>query len=123
MRIYLLHSQEKSTAFSLFFHDLSLRGHDLTFFQAESPNLELKKYGENLYDNILFFAPNAEKFQAITFEDISTFVEEGGNLIVTVGKDSTEELRDFVEGFGAIFDKKGSEVIDHFDFEESLDKT
>jgi oligosaccharyltransferase complex subunit beta len=115
--------QQKTTTYSLFFHDLTLRGHQLTFHQAEGGDFELKHYGEKLYDNVIMFAPTTEKFQSITFSDLSEFVEEGGNILITATKESGEELREFVEGFGATFDKKGSEVIDHFEVEQSLDKT
>jgi oligosaccharyltransferase complex subunit beta len=76
-----------------------------------------------LYDNILLFAPSLEKFPSISFDDISEFIEEGGNVLITGNKEISEELRDFCESLGILFDKKGSEIIDHFNFDSSLDKT
>ena len=105
----------------MFFKDLSSRGHELTFHNAESNEFTLKLYGENLYDNIIFFAPTADSFSAITFEDLQEFVQEGGSLLLGASKDASDAVRDFAEAFGITFDKKGTEVIDHFENEDSLD--
>ncbi len=64
-----------------------------------------------------------EKFHSITFEDLSEFVEEGGNILFAANKEISDELREFVESFGVYFDKKGSEVIDHFSYDASLDRS
>jgi oligosaccharyltransferase complex subunit beta len=115
--------QDKQPTYSLFFDDLEARGHSLSFFQSDASELVLKHYGEALYDNILLFAPSLEKFPSISFDDISEFIEEGGNVLITGNKEISEELRDFCESLGILFDKKGSEIIDHFNFDSSLDKT
>lgn len=117
----LLSSQDKISSYSLFFGDLSSRGHKLSFFHAESNELALKQYGENLYDNIVFFAPNIESFSSINFDDLQEFVQEGGSLLLGAGKDTSDSVREFAETFGINFDKKGTEVIDHFENEDSLD--
>ena len=83
--------------------------------------MQLKSYGEMNYDNIIFFAPAADRFSSITFEDLTEFTAEGGNLIIAVSRDATDNVRDFVESFGVSLDKKGAEVIDHFNFEPSVD--
>lgn len=96
----------------------------LTFFQVESSDLALKSYGENLYDNIVLMAPQVDSFSTISFDDISDFVQEsGGNLIIAVNKDVSDSLREFIETVGVVLDKKGTEVIDHFEREDSLDTT
>lgn len=93
------------------------RGHSLSFLHAESSELLLKRYGENVYDNIIIFSPSAERFSSIAAEDIVQFTEEGGNVLLAAGKDVSDNIRELAEFFGVKFDKKGSEVTDHFDYE------
>lgn len=125
--LVLLDDLAKKFTYSMFFDDLSARGHDLRYFRANADDLVLKVYGEYLYDNIIFFAPAAQQFHEISFDDITEFVQTGGNLLLAADKYASEQVRDFIEGFGAVFDKKGTEMIDHFkrviDFENSLDSS
>ena len=99
---------------SIFFGSLTSRGHELTYMQASAPNLVLKKYGEYLYDNIVFFAPEVEEFSKITFDDVSEFIEKGGNVILGASENTGDSVREFAETCGIEFDTKGSSVIDHF---------
>jgi oligosaccharyltransferase complex subunit beta len=99
---------------SLFFEQLSKRGHDVSFFQAESPDLLLKKFGEYLYDNVIIFAPTIEEFNTITPEDILEFTNNGGNLLLAVNNQMSETMRSFAESCGVEFDAKDAVVIDHF---------
>ena len=118
----ILHfTQEKSSSFSLFFNELKSRGHSLSFLQADSSLLKLKSFGEYNYDNIVFFAPTVEKFSTISFEDIATFSSEGGNIIIAINREVSDSVRDLLDTFGVTVDKKGSEVIDHFETFSSLD--
>lgn len=105
----------------MFFNDLSTRGHSLSFLQADSPKLQLKSFGESLYDNIILFAPTVDRLGSITFNDIVEFSNEGGNVVVAANRDVSDSVRDFIETFGIVLDKKGSEVIDHFSSLDSVD--
>lgn len=91
----------------------------MSYFQSESSDLKLKSFGETLYDNIVFFAPLTDRFSLITFDDLTEFSNEGGNILIAVNKETGDSVRDFVETFGISLDKKGTEVIDHF--ENSID--
>lgn len=113
--------QDKATSYSLFFKDLTSRGHKLSFFQAESQDVNLKVYGDSLYDNIVLFAPTIESFSSISFENLNEFVQDGGNILVAANRDVSDSVREFVESFGVSFDKKGTEVIDHFENDATLD--
>lgn len=93
----------------------------MSYFQAESPNLALKQFGESLYDNLLFFAPSAESFSTLGFDDFVEFVQEGGNILLAANRKVSDSIRDFLESFGVSLDKKDTEVIDHFEREDSLD--
>jgi oligosaccharyltransferase complex subunit beta len=119
--LVLLDSMDDVATYSLFFGDLASRGHVLSYFQAESPNLALKQFGESLYDNVLFFAPSAESFSTLSFDDFVEFVQEGGNILLAANRKVSDSVRDFLESFGVSLDKKDTEVIDHFEREDSLD--
>ena len=109
------------STYSLFFSDLSARGHTLSYLPADSSKLKLKSFGEYLFDNIVFFAPNAEKLGSISFDDINSFSSEGGNILMAVSREVSDSVRDLAESFGVTIDKKGSEVIDHFETVASVD--
>ena len=113
--------QDKAASYSLFFNDLKSRGHILTYLQVESPKLKLKSFGEYSYDNIVFFAPSVDKFSSLSFEDITTFSNEGGNIIIAVNREASDSVRELAESFGVAIDKKGTEVIDHFETVSSFD--
>lgn len=106
---------------SLFFDGLSSRGHTLSFFQAESAQLSLKKFGEYLFDNIIFFAPSTEEFSPISFDDITEFTGNGGNVLMAVNGEMSESVRGFAESCGVEFDNRATHVIDHFLNEPSAD--
>ena len=101
--------------------NFAARGHHLSFFPTDSGDLVLLKFGEYLYDNIILFAPTVDSFNSITFEEILEFINAGGNLLVAVNGEISDNMRNFAANCGVEFDKKGTEVIDHFAFESSLD--
>jgi hypothetical protein len=82
----------------------------------------LKRFGEYNYDNIILFAPHLSEFSTITFEDLIEFIDIGGNLLFGADSDISDSMRVFAETCGVEFDKRGSEIIDHFSFDKNLDK-
>ena len=98
------------------------RGHTLSYYQAESAELSLKKFGEYLYDNIIFFAPSTEDFSTISFDDITDFTSNGGNILMAVNGELSESVRGFAESCGVEFDSRSTSVIDHFFNEPSADE-
>lgn len=119
--LVLLDDLGKLSSYSLFFNDLSSRGHHLKYFHVESEDLVLKDYGDYLYDNILLLAPEAQRFKHISFDEILEFTQMGGNLMLAVDGTLSESMREFGENFGAIFEK--SLLVDHMEYEPSLDLT
>ncbi len=113
--------QENTTVYSSFFEILTSRGHSLTFVNSESSDLKIKSFGEYLFNNVIFFAPSVESLGGISFDDLVDFTNEGGNLILAVNRDVSESVRDFVEILGFSIHKKGTEVIDHFEFDRGSD--
>lgn len=117
--VVILDDMSRVQTNSIYFNNLERSGHELSYFQASSPELKLKKYGVYLYDNIVMF--NADDFNTITFDDITEFVNEGGNVLVSVDGSLSPNMRIFAEQSGIDFDAKGSSVIDHFSYEPSAD--
>jgi len=74
-----------------------------------------------LYDNIILFAPAADRFGTITFEDIMDFSNDGGNVLLAVNHDASDSIREFLESFGVSLHRKGSSVVDHIKFDSVHD--
>ncbi|GAB5033100.1 dolichyl-diphosphooligosaccharide--protein glycosyltransferase 48 kda subunit [Nannochloropsis oceanica] len=109
---------------SLFFSGLAGRGHELTYFLASSPDVLLSKYGEPLYDNLIFFAPGTSEFTSPSLdgaEGIVAFVEGGGNVLMAGEKGMSDLTREIAGEFGVEFEKKRSVVQDHFSYAPGLD--
>jgi hypothetical protein len=58
--------------------------------------------------------------QAVTGDKVAVG-SLGGNVIIAVSKDVSDQVREFVEVFGVSLHKKDTEVIDHFEYESTLD--
>lgn len=84
--------------------------------QAESSSLQLKQYDEYMYDNIILFAPTIKEFNTITTADIIAFSEDGGNILFAANSMISDSMRQLAALCGVDFDKKGSKVIDHFNY-------
>jgi len=106
---------------SLFFNSLKERGHKLTFIDAESDVITLEKYGEYLFDNIMFFCPGVDDFPAFKTTDIMKFVEQGGNVFVTSDAKVSKAVREIGGYSGIKFYSEESIVVDHFLFDKDLD--
>ncbi|RYH30061.1 hypothetical protein EON65_06465 [archaeon] len=102
---------------------MTSRGHELSYKFADAQDLELQKYGEYLYDNVIIFAPKASSFGSLSAEDILEFVRSGHNLIVAAYRETGEGIRAIAEQVGVDLDPKGTEVIDHLEKIDELDST
>ena len=71
----LLDSLEVRDTHSLFFESLETRGHTLTYKLAQAEDLVLEKYGEYIYDNLVYFAPTVEELATLELTSITAFVE------------------------------------------------
>jgi oligosaccharyltransferase complex subunit beta len=108
------------------------RGHTLDIRKASGPGPNLKEFGESQYDNIVLFATTggaffsrcwrwddpsvalADKFSAgLSVTDMTSFFDEGGNVIYVVGPSSGKQARDLAAELGVELHSKGSAVLDH----------
>jgi oligosaccharyltransferase complex subunit beta len=94
------------------------RGHVLTFSDAET---NLKSFGEYLYDNIILFAPKRGEFSSVSVEDLKEFIDDGGDMLFIANGEVSDGMRLLAATCGVEFDKKGSFVIDHVNFDKDLD--
>ncbi|XP_018025715.1 dolichyl-diphosphooligosaccharide--protein glycosyltransferase 48 kDa subunit isoform X2 [Hyalella azteca] len=107
---------------SIFLKALTDRGHDLTIKSADEPSLQLARYGEYLYDNLILFAPGVEEFGgALSVEAIIEFVDEGGNLIVAGSTDAADLIRELSTEVGVEMDEEDAAVIDHLNYDTRAD--
>ncbi|XGW10729.1 hypothetical protein V3C99_012330 [Haemonchus contortus] len=107
---------------SLFFRSLQDRGHQLVFRTADDPSLSLIKFGEKNFDHLIIFAPSVEEFGgSINVEEITRFVDEGGNLVVAGGSNLGNAIRELALQHGFEFDEPDTMVIDHNNYDMLLD--
>lgn len=106
---------------SSFLSGLTGRGHELTYASASQADLELIKYGEFLFDNIVLLTPATEDFAGMEVQDLLAFVAGGGNVLVAASENlpETSAVRDFAAECGVDFDAEGSVVIDHMAYDSS----
>jgi len=99
---------------SIFFGKLSASGYDMVFKSADDPSLDLFKYGNRLYDNLVLFCPSVEDFGgSIKVSTITDFVDNGGNVFVAADSSIGEPLRELATECGVEFDEERTAVIDH----------
>jgi len=107
---------------SIYFSMLARHGFDVTYKVADDSSLQLKKFGEFLYEHIVVFAPTVEEFGgALNADTITEFVDRGGNLLVTGGPTTGDVLREIASECGFEVDEEGSYVIDHLNFDAAKD--
>ncbi|VDL75712.1 unnamed protein product [Nippostrongylus brasiliensis] len=104
-------------AYSQFFRSLQDRGHQLVFRTADDPSLALIKFGERIYDNLIVFAPSVE----VNVEEITRFVDDGGNLLVAGGSNLGLAVRELALQHGFEYDESDTMVIDHHNYDTHLD--
>jgi len=103
---------------SIFFKNMLEDHFDLTFKVADDASLNIKKYGQFLYDHIVVFAPTVEEFGGtLNVEAMTDFIDSGGNLFVAGNSNLGEVLRDIAGEVGFEVDEEGTHVIDHLNYD------
>lgn len=120
--LVLLENLTVKETHSIYFRGLASSGYDLTFKVADDSALTLKKFGENLYDNLIIFAPTVEEFGgSISPEAITEFIDEGGNVLVAGNSNLGEALREIASEVGFEADEEGTAIIDHLNYDAKDD--
>lgn len=95
-------------------------GYKLTYKLADDANLVLSKYGVDLYKNLVVFAPSVEEFGGdISVDEITKFIDNGGNVLVAGSSKSGDGLRELATECGFEIDEDGASVIDHLNYDAS----
>jgi len=107
---------------SIFLKDLAERGHEVTVKSADEPSLQLSRYGEYLFDNLVLFCPGVEEFGgSLSVEVIIDFIDGGGNMILTGSSEATDLIRELATEVGVDMDEEKAKVIDHLHHDVKLD--
>lgn len=108
---------------SIFLNSLKERGHKLTVKSADDQSLALSKYGEHFYDHLIIFAPGVDEFGGtVNVKEIISFIDNGGNVLITAGTRVGDALRDLAAENGFEFDEDKTAVIDHLNYDTVLDE-
>lgn len=96
------------------------RGYTLTFMRADAADLALTKFGEYLYDQLIFFAPSVSQLGgSVDVRKIMDFVASGRSLIVAASHQVGDVARELAAECGIDFDDEGTFVIDHVHYDAS----
>ncbi|XP_076049228.1 dolichyl-diphosphooligosaccharide--protein glycosyltransferase non-catalytic subunit Ost48 [Oratosquilla oratoria] len=103
---------------SIFLKSLQERGHEVTVKAADDPSLQLSRYGEFLFNNLVILAPAVDEFGgALSVQAITEFVDGGGNVLVAGSSEATDLIRDLATEVGVEMDEEGAAVIDHLHYD------
>ena len=116
--LVLLENLTVKETHSVYFKSLTDSGFDLTFKVADDSGLQIKKYGQYLYEHIIVFSPTVEEFGGdLSAEALTEFVDEGGNILVAANSNVGEVLRELASEVGFEVDDEGTAVIDHLNYD------
>ncbi|CAF1151699.1 unnamed protein product, partial [Didymodactylos carnosus] len=100
--------------------DADNRGFEITYKSSDDSTLEIVKYGEYLYDNIIVFAPGTKDFGGrLDAEILAQFVDAGGNVLIAGSNVIGDAIREFSGECGIEFADDKSAVIDHLNFDSN----
>jgi len=117
--LVVLDDLKLKTSHSQYFQFLESSGYTVDYLSADDRNLKIRKYGEWLYDHLIFFAPTVSDIAGVTSEDILQFIDAGRNVIIAAESDLGDIVREVASDCNVEFDDAGTNVIDHFIFNQS----
>lgn len=117
--LVVLDDLKTKSSHSQYFRFLEERGFDLTYYGADDRNLQLRKYGDWLYDHLIFFAPTASEIVGASSDTILEFIDAGHNVIFAGDSDLGDIIREVASECNVEFDDSGSNVIDHSNYDAS----
>lgn len=116
--LVLLDDLQIKSTHSIFFRSLEEKGHSLHFFEAASPDLQLSKYGDYLYDNLVIFAPQVEEFGgSLSIDSILNFIDDGHHVLIAGDSEVSEPVRELALECGVEFGDDNTFVIDHLHYD------
>jgi oligosaccharyltransferase complex subunit beta len=120
--LVLLESPALKQSHSVYLKSLEDRGFQVTLKRADDSNLALIKFGEFVYDHLVIFAPGVQDFGgSINVAEISNFIDRGGNVLVAGSSKLGDAIRELATENGFEFDEEPTSVIDHHNYDATLD--
>eukprot|EP00638_Chattonella_subsalsa_P005280 CAMPEP_0117754286 /NCGR_PEP_ID=MMETSP0947-20121206/12742_1 /TAXON_ID=44440 /ORGANISM="Chattonella subsalsa, Strain CCMP2191" /LENGTH=434 /DNA_ID=CAMNT_0005573353 /DNA_START=212 /DNA_END=1516 /DNA_ORIENTATION=- len=118
--LVLVDAMKVGNTHSMLFDTLKDRGHEVTVELADDPELRLTAYGDMMYDNVIMMAPRWEESGSLTRDHLMDYVDRGVNLVVMADIKVSEAIRSLAAMSGIDYDTSGSQVVDHFQYEDNL---
>lgn len=114
---------EDSASKSAYLAGLEMSGYNVEVKSAaELDDVRLFSYGERRYDHVVMAAPRVKMFpETLTAQDLVSFLEEGGNMLVALSPRLSESWRDWAREFGLEFGERGTQLVDHLRYDAALD--
>ncbi|CAF4020356.1 unnamed protein product, partial [Rotaria magnacalcarata] len=98
------------------------RGFEITFRSSDDSSLQIVKYGEYIYDNIILFAPGTKEFGGrLDAEVLTEFIDAGGNILIAGSNTIGDAIREFAGECGIEFADDKNAVIDHLNYDANDD--
>jgi len=120
--LVLLENLTVKETHSIYFKSMADAGYDLTYKVADDATLNIKKYGEFLYDHLVIFSPSVEEFGGnLNAETLTDFIDNGGNILIAGNSNLGEVLREIASEVGFEADEEGTAVIDHLNYDNKDD--
>ncbi|GBC02866.1 hypothetical protein RclHR1_04870009 [Rhizophagus clarus] len=121
--LVLLDNEDDKKLYTRFFGSLEGRDYIVTYKTVTNlnPSIELFSYGERVFDHFINFAQKKDKTDSITPTSLINFVNDGGNILLAVSSEITENIRNFARELDIEFDERDTFVIDHFNYNVSDD--
>ncbi|KAJ2826304.1 oligosaccharyl transferase glycoprotein complex, beta subunit [Coemansia furcata] len=112
--LVLVPKVEAAKLYSQFLDSLTSRGFDISVRAATNTSVALQVDGIRTYDHAVVLSPESKRLGAnLSVRDFASFVDDGGNLIITASSDISELGRKLAARFGVEYEKRGTAVIDH----------
>ncbi|KAJ2018300.1 oligosaccharyl transferase glycoprotein complex, beta subunit [Coemansia sp. RSA 922] len=112
--LVLVPKVEAAKLYSQFLDSLTSRGFDISVRAATNTSVTLQVDGVRTYDHAVVLSPESKKLGAnLSVRDFVSFVDDGGNLILTASSELSELGRKLAARFGVEYEKRGTAAIDH----------
>ncbi|WFD33192.1 oligosaccharyl transferase glycoprotein complex, beta subunit [Malassezia cuniculi] len=114
---------EEPSAYEGWVSSLSARGYSVGV-QDASTELEHAIYenGERAFDHIALLAPAMKEFPAgLRPQQLVSFLQDGGNMLVALSSELSEAWRAFAREFDLEFAQRETLLVDHFGYDKSID--
>jgi oligosaccharyltransferase complex subunit beta len=117
--LVILDNMEMKSSYSLFFEILQEKGFFLDYKTADE-NIEINKFGEWLYDNLIIFTPEADELGGIELSKLLEFIDSGHNILSALSSNGKGDIiRELASECNIEIEPIGTSIIDHFYFNNS----